>query len=84
MFKKNKKEGKYDLLVLETCVVENDQNAWIFDLGAVSHFWSSLQETSSFKQLEDGEMTLKVGTGDVIPTCVVVDVKLSFKIYSCF
>ena len=27
MFKKNKREGKYDLLVLETCLVENDQNA---------------------------------------------------------
>ena len=26
MFKKNKKEGKYVLLVLETYLVENDQN----------------------------------------------------------
>ncbi|KAA0041208.1 gag/pol protein [Cucumis melo var. makuwa] len=31
--------------------------------GATNHVCSSLQETSSFEQLEEGEMTLKVGTG---------------------
>ena len=40
--KKNEKEGKYDLLVLETCLVENDQNLWILDSGATSHVYSSL------------------------------------------
>ncbi|KAA0035993.1 gag/pol protein [Cucumis melo var. makuwa] len=47
--KKKEKESKYDLLVLETCLVENDQNAWILDLGATNHVCSSLQKTSSFK-----------------------------------
>ncbi|KAA0067616.1 gag/pol protein [Cucumis melo var. makuwa] len=41
-------------------------NAWILDSKATNHVCSSLQETSSFKQLEESEMTLKVGMGDVI------------------
>ncbi|TYK02840.1 gag/pol protein [Cucumis melo var. makuwa] len=44
--------------------------------GATNHVCSSLQETSSFKQLEDSEMTLKVGTGDVISARAVGDAKL--------
>ena len=28
---KNKKQGKYDLLVLEACLVEDDTSAWIVD-----------------------------------------------------
>ncbi|TYJ99632.1 gag/pol protein [Cucumis melo var. makuwa] len=66
LVKKKEKECKYDLLVLETCLMENDQNAWILDSRATNHVCSSLQETSSFKQLEESEMTLKVGMGDVI------------------
>ncbi|KAA0067076.1 gag/pol protein [Cucumis melo var. makuwa] len=31
--KKKEKEGKYDLLILETCLVENDQNATWMDIG---------------------------------------------------
>ena len=58
--------------------MENDQNAWILDSGATNHVCSSLQETSSFKQLEDSEMTLKVGTGDVISARAVGDAKLFF------
>ncbi|TYK02509.1 gag/pol protein [Cucumis melo var. makuwa] len=34
--------------------------------GATNHVCSSLQGTSSLEQLEESEMTLKVGTGDVI------------------
>ncbi|TYK26932.1 gag/pol protein [Cucumis melo var. makuwa] len=40
-------------------------NAVVFD--------EKSQETSSFKQLEESEMTLKVGTGDVISACAVGD-----------
>ncbi|KAA0036108.1 gag/pol protein [Cucumis melo var. makuwa] len=56
--KKKEKEGEYDLLVLETCLVENDQKAWILDSRATNHVCYSLQKTISFKQLEEGEMTL--------------------------
>ncbi|KAA0049866.1 gag/pol protein [Cucumis melo var. makuwa] len=44
--------------------------------GATNHVCSSLQETSSFKQLEESEMTLKVGMGDVISARAVGDAKL--------
>ncbi|TYK15919.1 gag/pol protein [Cucumis melo var. makuwa] len=42
---------------------------------ATNHVCSSLQETSSFKQLEEDKMTLKVGTRDVISACAVGDAK---------
>ena len=54
--KKKEKEGKYDLLVLETCLVKNDQNAWILGSAVTNHVFSSLQKTSSLKQLEEDEM----------------------------
>ncbi|TYK27179.1 gag/pol protein [Cucumis melo var. makuwa] len=79
LVKKKEKEGKYDLLVLETCLVGNDQNAWILDSEATNHVCSSLQETNFFKQLEESEMTLKVGTGDVISARAVGDAKLFFR-----
>ncbi|TYJ99758.1 gag/pol protein [Cucumis melo var. makuwa] len=44
--------------------------------GATNHVCSSLQENSSFKQLEESEMTLKVGTGDVISARAVGDAKV--------
>ncbi|TYK23864.1 gag/pol protein [Cucumis melo var. makuwa] len=46
--------------------------------GATNHVCSSLQETSSFKQLEESEMTLKVGTGDVISARAVGDAKYDY------
>ncbi|TYK11979.1 gag/pol protein [Cucumis melo var. makuwa] len=45
-------------------------------LRTINHVCSSLQETSSLKQLEESKMTLKVGTGDVISAHVVGDAKL--------
>ncbi|KAA0040410.1 gag/pol protein [Cucumis melo var. makuwa] len=49
-------------------LVKNKENE-----GATNHVCSSLQETSSVKQLEESEMTLKIGTGDVIPARAVGD-----------
>ncbi|KAA0066736.1 gag/pol protein [Cucumis melo var. makuwa] len=46
--------------------------------GATNHVCSSLQETSSFKQLEESEMTLKVGTRDIISARAVRDAKLGY------
>lgn len=40
--KKKTKEGKSDLLVLETYFVENEDSAWIIDLEAKNHVCSSL------------------------------------------
>ena len=44
---KDKKRGKFDLLVLETLLVENDSSVWIVDSGATNHICSSLQTLSS-------------------------------------
>ncbi|KAA0026154.1 gag/pol protein [Cucumis melo var. makuwa] len=57
-------------------LVKNEKKKKILDSGATNHVCSSLQETSSFKQLEESEMTLKVGMGDVISARVVGDAKL--------
>ncbi|KAA0045342.1 gag/pol protein [Cucumis melo var. makuwa] len=45
---------------------------------ATNHVCSSLQETSSFKQLEESEVTLKVGTRDVISARAVGDAKYGY------
>ena len=63
-------------MVLETCLVENDHNVWILDSMATNHGCSSLKEISSFQQLKEGEMTLKVVKGYVISAHVVGVVKL--------
>ena len=44
---KDKKKGKYDLLVSEACLVEDDLSPWIIDSGATNHVCSSLQILSS-------------------------------------
>lgn len=45
--KRKAKEGKYDLLILETILVENDTSTWILDSGAINHVCSSMQGISS-------------------------------------
>ncbi|EXC14254.1 hypothetical protein L484_021752 [Morus notabilis] len=61
--KKKKEQGKSDLLVLETCLVEGDTSAWIIDSGATNHVYFSLQSLSSYTELADGDYTMKVGNG---------------------
>ena len=56
--------------------MENDHNAWILDSRATNHVSYSSKETSSFQQLEEGEMTLKVIKGDVISAHAMGVVKL--------
>lgn len=36
------KIGKYDLLVIESCLVENENSIWILDSGATNHVCSSV------------------------------------------
>ena len=78
--KKAEKEaqGKYDLLVLETCLVENENSTWILDSGATNHICFSFQENSSWKKLSEGEITLKVGIREMISAKAVRDLKLFF------
>ncbi|KAA0046028.1 gag/pol protein [Cucumis melo var. makuwa] len=84
-------EGKRNakVAIKEKCFHCNDDEHWNTNCpkylvkkkekeGATNHVCSSLQETSSFKQLEESEMTLKVETGDVISARAVGDAK-SYK-----
>ena len=59
---KEKKKGKSDLLVLEACMVEQDKLSWIVDSGSTNHVCSCLQMFESAKQLEQGVMTMRVGS----------------------
>ena len=61
-----KKKGKYDLLVLEACVVEDDMSSWVLDSGATNHVCSSMQILESSRELADGEVTMRVGSGLLI------------------
>ncbi|TYK20422.1 gag/pol protein [Cucumis melo var. makuwa] len=80
-------KGKAKVVIKEKCFHYNVDKHWKTNCpkylvkkkekeGATNHVFSSLQETSSFKQLEESEMTLKVGTGDVISARAVGDAKL--------
>jgi len=79
--KKTEKEaqGKYDLLVLETCLVENENSIWILDSEVTNHICFSFLENSSWKRLSEGEITLKVGTGEMVSAKAVGDLKLFFN-----
>ncbi|XP_075523993.1 uncharacterized protein LOC142556418 [Primulina tabacum] len=56
---KEKKKGKYDLLVLESCLVTIDSSIWIVDSGATNHVYYSLQIHSSYEKLVDGSFTMR-------------------------
>ena len=47
LFKKKKVKGKSDLLIVESCLVEDESSPWIVDSGATNHVCSSLQWTDS-------------------------------------
>ena len=75
---KNKKKGKYDLLVLEAYLVEDDTSTWIVDSGATNHISSSLQTLSSSTSLRDGDVSMRLGSGEVISATVVGVARLEF------
>ncbi|KAA0064277.1 gag/pol protein [Cucumis melo var. makuwa] len=74
-------KGKTKVVIKGKCFHCNVDEHWktncpkILDSGTTNHVCSSLQETSSFKQFEESEMTLKVGTGDVISARAMGDAK---------
>ena len=76
---KDKKKGKYDLLVLEACLVDDDSSSWIVDSGATNHVCSSLQMLSSSRELADGDVTLRVGNGEIVSAKAVGVARLDFR-----
>src|SRR5215813_10603297 len=76
--KEKKTSGKYDLLIIDFLLVEDDKSAWIVDSGATNHVCSSLQLLDSWKDLIEGDFPMKVGTGDAISARVVGVFRLEF------
>ena len=70
--------SKYDLLVVELCSIEYDHSTCILDSGATNHICSFFQETSSWRMLAEGEITLRIETGEVVSVRSVGNLKLFF------
>ena len=73
---KEKKKGKFDLLVLEANLVEVDSQSWIIDSGSTNHICSSLQMLSSSRELADGECSIVVRNGAEVSAIAVGAVRL--------
>ena len=76
---KDKKKGKYDLLVSEPFLVEDDLSPWIVDSGATNHVCSSLQMLSSSRELSDRDVTMRVASGEVVLAKPVGVARLNFR-----
>ena len=46
--------------------MEDDLSPWIVDLGATNHVCSSLQMLSYSRELADRDVTMRVGSGEVV------------------
>ena len=77
--KEKKNIGKYDLLFIESLLVEDDKSIWIVDSGATNHVCCSLQLLDSWRDLAEGSFTMRVGTGDAVSAKAVGDSKLNFN-----
>ena len=79
----------HELSYIETCLVVDSTNTWIVDSGATNHVCNSLQGFQVTRQLNEGEHTLRVGTGVVISAKAVGNVYLYFEnkhlvLYDCY
>ena len=72
-------KGKYDLLVSEACLVENDLSHLIVDSRATNHVCSSLQMLSSSRELADRDVTMRVGSGEVVSAKAVGVARLNLR-----
>ena len=75
---KEKKKGKFDLLVLEACLVEDNSSSWIVDSGATNHVCFDLQMLSSWRDLQEKELTLRVRTWAFVLPRAVGEAKFYF------
>ena len=65
--------------MLEACLVEDNSSSWIVDSGATNHVCFSLQILSSKRKLADGEVTMRVGSGQIISAAAVGTTRLEFE-----
>ena len=59
--------------------MEDDLSPWIVDSGATNHVCSSLQMLSSSRELADRDVTMRVGSGEVVLTKAVGVSRLNFR-----
>ena len=58
--------------------MEDDTSAWIVDSGATNHICSSLQTLSSSTSLRDGDVSMRLGSGEVVSAIAVGVARLEF------
>ena len=75
----DKKKGKYDLLVSEACLVEDDLSPWIVDSGATNYVCSCFQMLSSSRELANRNVTMRVTRVEVVSTKAVGVTRLNFR-----
>ena len=75
---KGGKEGMRDLLVVETCLVEESNDLWVIDSGATNHVCVSLQGFKETRSLSDESLSLRMGDGSLVLAEAVGDVHLYF------
>ena len=77
--KATKKPGMGDLLVVEDFLVENFNDKWIIDSGAINHVCYSLQWFKHSTSIEEGQRYLKLGNGEQISVKVIGPIVLFFE-----
>ena len=58
--------------------MEDDAHAWIVDSGVTNHICSSLQTFSSSTSLRDGDVSMRLGSGEVVSATAVGVARLEF------
>ena len=58
--------------------MEDDAQAWIVDSGATNHICSSLQTLSSSTPLQEGDVSMRLGSGEVVSARAVGEARLYF------
>ena len=75
---KKKGKGKYDLLVLETCLVESDISTRVIDSRTTNHLCFSLWSLHKSRKLANEEYTMVFGIGARVSAKAVGEAKLQF------
>ena len=65
--------------MIESFLVEDDKSIWIIDSGATNHVCSSLQLLESWRDLTEGDFTMRVGTGVTVSAKASGVSKLEFS-----
>ena len=68
-----------DLLVVEACLVENFNDKWIINSGAINHVCYSLQWFKHSMSIEEGQRYLKLGNMEPISVKAIGPVVLFFE-----